>query len=410
MACIVEYDFPAVIRAAKPRSRVERPVVCRLKGRTVLSEVSQSEAPVAAIVKRRFGRSKYRSFEGGLFVTVADFARLDQLDDLHGFLRRTGVEQRLFAEIAENMSSYREAQIWPEGVKHTLDAIRSTVPVDHQPTEALRPYARDIRLLACLPEHDELNFTENTQDDIALAVSRIDELILRSVLVCDGKVICRTPEPCLAVGRDVNSTGGRIVKMSQGDVSFYARRHHEPVLHAVVLDAYWSDVEDACYPLTEFADARRLATEMLGDFPEENRKSTFVTDIENVEIFDPAAFAHPVGQAEMIRLADRVFHHATKATRTPSRPKIFRKIVSEDFIETILGFEAALDPDDGDIDQVEEALEAMLAAIAEDPAHMHAIGIDTAAFTRGIERGLDRWDNRTVDIAPSSLSGRLHIA
>nr|WP_250808240.1 hypothetical protein [Neorhizobium tomejilense] len=407
MAKLVQYDFPAVIRAAKQRSATERPVVCRLRGQSALMEVDDREAPVVAIVKRKEDRSKFRFCCGGLFSSVASFDRIGDLTGDGRFLRWPLVEQRLFLEASDALAGYREAEIWPEGARGILNRRRSMTPLFHEPMDKLVLKRSPWDDLGALPGPDDLNHTENSKADIEERLAYVDNLMTSSLLVHEGTVIVKVPEPCFSVTpyhipvrRQAADVTGIIsgARIDQGDISFYGQAARMPVLHSSFPGLYWGDMRDTCFPITELDQAREFADTLMADLAAKGERPNLLTDVEKVEIFDASAFTHDFRTSEFLRLADRIFYHGTRATRLPSRPKAFRRNMPEDFIEAILDFEAARNDEGCDLDQLEDALDATLSAVIGNRDELEALNVDTDSFRRAIGIGLDRWDERPIRI------------
>jgi hypothetical protein len=92
---LIDYELPAAIRATPAKASKERLVLCRVRGTSEVREVSDAEAPLAGVIQRTKGHSKYRLFGGYLYAEVGRISDMRKGGGSMRFLRRTGIEKRL---------------------------------------------------------------------------------------------------------------------------------------------------------------------------------------------------------------------------------------------------------------------------------------------------------------------------
>jgi hypothetical protein len=396
MAMIVEFDIPAVVRALVSRSSREKHFICKVPGRADIREVSSAEAPMAGVVIRKDGKSKYRSFDGEIYAVVGRFSDLRNGVGNKRFLRRTGVEDMLFRRAQLELSQCARTSVNHE----TLQLSTALLPTERSGKFDLGDAFKNSKiehLWRSVTSAGELKLSPDGETDASRWLD-LANAALDKVFICEESVWLRVPDPCIALFP--SNLGMYTV---QGDAGFYTQKERRPGFNEP-LDIYWRDIQDLCLPIFEGERARSITDEHLSRLQSKNVKVGSTVDIQRIEIFNPEAFSFDFESAEFRRLADRVSYLGSAALRVPSRPSIWKKRVPTEFIEAIAQLDTALMNDaDGGRD-TEIALEYVLDMVFRQESSLEAAGLRCQTFGRAIERGLERWADRPITLSTTPHS------
>lgn len=399
----IDYEFPAVVRVRTPRSHAEKHVLCRMSGQGEIRELSEDEAPMAAVVTRKDGRSKYRAVEGGLFASVGRFSDLRRGVGAKRLLRRASVEMGMLRMCHEELSAVPRAFVAPDEAALVL-AEASRPAVFHRPPDVFVDVKGPGDRWSLLPSFDRYRSSPHSEDDVERWRATADGM-LDGIVLCDDKVWIKVPEPCLSVVTNRNS-----VYTTHADVAFYSQGASEPRIGTPPkeMSVYWRDIDETCFGLTEWRQARAFAEDHAASIMRGSRTPNVTSDVLNVQVTEPSAFVFDFATAEFRRLADRLFHQGTEAMRLPSRPAVWRRNVPDDFVEALLAFEAARAVDGDNMAELEAAVEGFHEAVSVLRPELERLGFRTDDVLRVIARGLDRWDERPIglgsDLGPIGMA------
>lgn len=390
---LVDYELPAVIRATPARASKEKHILCKVRGQSDVREVSDSEAPLVGVIYRADGKSKYRLFDGHLHAVVGRFSDLRRGVGNKRFLRRTSIETRLMDAVRAELASHPRSLVSSESLQLSTPRTFEQFKF-HEPPDRFTHSATFERDWQRMPSVDHQRVSANGDEDVE-RWRRMVELALEEVVLCEGSVWIRVPEPCIAIFPSRTKT-----YTTQGDTVFYAAGETQPLPHGKDL-LYWRDVQDVCYSLNDWDKAcafnNRHIAEMTALSPiKPHRKS----DIDRIEVFDPDAFSFDFETAEFRRLAARVSHLATTAMRVPSKPTTWKKKAPDAFIDVLRRLDLARASGEDWQADAEIALENVLDAVVRLDGVLSALGLNCDVFARSIERGLERWADRPISLEP----------
>lgn len=388
---LVDYELPAVILATPARGSKEKHILCKVRGQSDIREVSDSEAPLVGIIYRADGKSKYRLFDGHLHAVVGRFSDLRKGVGSKRFLSRTSIEARLMDVVRAELASHPRAMVSSESLQIATPRIYEPFKF-HEPPDRFKSSATFEHQWKRIPLADHQRMAANGDEDVE-RWRGIVELALEEVIVCEGSVWIRVPEPCIAIFPSLSK-----VNTTQGDTAFYAAGRTPPLPHGKDL-LYWRDVEDVCFSLNDWDKACAFNDRHLAEM---NANSTTrphrTSDIGRIEVFDPDAFSFDFETAEFRRLADRVSHLATTAMRVPSKPGTWKKKAPEAFIDVLQQLNLARNSGEDWQADTEIALETVLDAVDRLGDVLTATGLKCDVFARSIERGLERWADRPISL------------
>jgi len=390
----VSYRIPAAVRIRSNARASEKLFLCSVGGETEIREVDARMAPVAAVVRRKDGRSKYRTVDGRLHAVLGQYDQLAAGAGQRSLFSRSGAERSLlrvaWAEICAVPKSGLRMDIghaFSPPAPEWMDGGR-------RPLDIWNPMSRHDYQEARLPKLEETSLAWYSEHDVERWRRLADSALSRTV-VCDGRVWTEVAEPCFAV--QTRGTLGCLVM--QADAAIYDGRDLPHRLEwGYKTPAYLGNLHEAMFSLRDEAAALEMASSHIGELPGRHSARTFL-DVTRVEIADEAAFGFDFETAEFTRLADRASYYGHLATRVPSNLSKMRKGVPEEFVEALVALDAAR------ACEVAEGLEDPLRRIVDLAGRLsHLPGIGTfanARTRRALERGLDRWADRAVDLAAS---------
>ncbi len=388
----VEYEFPALVRVIRSGSDIEKHALCRVRDIAELRHVYEGDAPIAAVVEKKDGRSVYRYHEGKIHALVGRFSDLKNNDTRRRMLRRTGVEQSLMRRVVRELREIGRSRFTPDNALALVGGMVDT-PLSHIAADALfRAYPVPDNWTRIQSFDDRIRNIPHRDEDVEMW-RHYGREALESVFVCDDRVWTNVPDPCIVARLRKSST-----YIGFGDAAFYGAADHFPKLHDrnIKAPAYWEDLDSTCFPLIEWQDALEFTADHA------RRQAYGITqtrEVTDVKVLRPDAFTFDFRKAEFRRLADSVFFLGTEATRQPSNPSVMRKNVPEEFIEALLEFEAARDIEGDNSEELEAALDGIFSVIHGLEQELTKLRVKTDSFKMAIEIGLDRWDNRPIETA-----------
>jgi hypothetical protein len=385
---LIEYELPAAIRATRPNASKERLVLCRVKGASEVREVADRDAPLAGVIQREKGHSKYRLFDGHLHAEVGRISDLRKGGGNMRFLRRTGIERRLMGRAHEDLAALPRGSV-NDTCLHLSSMQTYSQVVAHRLPDVFDRTERD--LWKAIPGADELRMSADGDEGMERWRAMADDAF-ENVIVCEGKVWIRVPDPCIAIYPSRTRT-----YLTQGDAAFYSEAARRPLPHGKD-PLYWRDVEDVCFSVNDWEAARA--------FVERHRKEASIeiqswphlhSGIVQIKLFDPSAFSFDFEAPEFRRLADRVLHLGTTAMRVPSKPTDWKKKAPDPFVEALHRLDLALEQEDWH-GETENSLEQLVDVIERLDAPLTTAGLKCDAFRRSITRGLERWADRPINL------------
>lgn len=390
---LVEFEFPAVVRAIPARAVNEKLVLCRIPERGEIRVVASEEAPLVAVIHREGGKSRYRAVDGELFAVVGGVSDLRKGVGNKSFLRRTMIEKHLFGIAHDELSSCPRSLVWPE---NAIDSAYIKPSFQHSPPDIFSRNPKDP--FSMLPYVTDVRPTLDGDRDIAVWRHRIN-IALESVVICDERVWMRVPEPSIALFPQ--SVG---IHRVQGDTAFYSQAKDNPLLARQEAALYWRNIQDVCLPITEWDEAEEFTARHLSWISNPHLKRTATSDIVRVEIHDPSPFRFDFRTAEFRRLADRASYLGTDAMRVPSRPSVWRKNLPQLFVDAINQLDRARSLGLDGLNELEVALENMLHLVRRPEPELSS-KLNCDVFAHSLELGLERWQDR-----PISLESGMSIA
>ncbi|MCS4090116.1 hypothetical protein [Rhizobium sp. BK176] len=386
---LIEYELPAAIRATPAKASKERLVLCRVQGSSNVREVTGTEAPIAGVIQRTKGHSKYRLFDGHLHAEVGRISDMRKGVGSMRFLRRTGIEKRLMERAHAELASLPSGSVNDTCLRLSSVQAFSQV-VAHRLPDVFEKTERDV--WQAIPSSEEQRVSVDGQGDME-HWRRMADTALGNVIVCDQRVWIRVPDPCVAI------VPGRTKSyLTQGDASFYSEAGDRPRPSAFGQKLYWRDIEDVCFPITDWEAAqsflerhRKERAIEIGGWP------NLVSDIVGIKLYDPSAFAFEFETPEFRRLADRVSYLGTSAMRVPSKPAEWKKKAPEPFIGALHQLDIAL-KEEAWQGHTESALEHILDVISRLEKPLTVSGLRCDVFSRSIARGLERWADRPINL------------
>ncbi|MBY3432941.1 hypothetical protein HFN89_01955 [Rhizobium laguerreae] len=388
---LIEYELPAVVRSTPPRASKERHVLCRVEGISDVREVHEDDAPLAGVIQRRDGHSKYRLLDDQLHAEVGWISDLRKGRGSKRFLSRTAIEKRLMDIAHTELSSLPRGSINLTCL-HLSGAQSHQNITFHQPPDVYRRPTYE-GIWKAIPGVEDLHVSVEGENDVERWRRLADEAV-SAVMICDGKVWIRVPEPCIAVFP--NQTKSYV---TQGDTAFYSEGAARPKPRPHGKDLrYWRDVQDVCFSLNDWGAAQLYCERHHKGVAAKAMDGRHVSsDIVRIKLFDPSAFSFEFETPEFRRLADRAAHLATHAMRVPSRPAAWKKKTPELFIDALRQLDDALAQEDWH-GATETALEHLVAVMDRLQGPLSDSGLRCEVFVRSISRGLERWADRPINL------------
>lgn len=386
---LIEYELPAAIRATPAKASKERLVLCRVRGCSEVREVLDAEAPLAGVIQRTKGHSKYRLFDGHLHAEVGRISDMRNGSGTMRFLRRTGIEKRLIERANADLVALPRGSVNETCIRLSSMQTISQVVAHRLPDVFDRNETHD--LWKAIPRADELRMSVDGDEGMERWRGMADAA-LQNVIVCEEKVWIKVPDPCIALFPSRTRA-----YLTQGDAAFYSEAAQRPLPHGKD-PLYWRDVEDICFSVNDWEAAQA--------FVERHRKEASIeikswphlhSDIVQIKLFEPSAFSFDFETPEFRRLADRVLHLGTTAMRVPSKPSDWKKKAPEPFIDALHQLDLALSQDDWH-GETENALEYVLDVMERLEKPLTASGLRCDVFSRSISRGLERWADRPINV------------
>lgn len=389
----VEFEFPAVVRTRPPRASGEKHVLCRARGTGDIKEVSEHEAPVAAVIHRLDGKSRYRTFEGNLYASIGRFSILKHGERELRLLRRTNIERTMLAEAAEAMSDVSWSSTGRDAAEMMLAQSSKTISA-RLPSDQWMKIGAARDSWNALTMFDDLAHLSHGEEDLSLWSGRVSEL-LDGVMICGETAYVQVPDPCLFVTLNDHN-----IETTQRDAALFEDRHREPSFWSgkEAKSPYWWNISDMCFPIYEWEEAKSMIKEIRAKRSRGPVVMYHKSEIVSVEMFDPSAFTFDFRTAELRRLADKVLFYATERLRVPSRPKAWLKNADEEVIDALLEIEAARS-EDGSLDGIEDALDLVSSVMVEKLTELQKLGVPVNLISQAIEHGLSRWDDRPIEIS-----------
>lgn len=385
----VDYELPAVIRVTPARGHKEKHLLCKIRGRSDIREVSVAEAPLVGVIHRADGKSKYRSIDGHLYAVVGRFTDLRKGLGSKRFLKRTRIEDRLLEIARTDLASQPRSSVNQDSILMSNAGIPQFK--GHEPPDLFRP-SRFENIWTRIPTIEDRRLSPDGEADVE-RWRHIVDTALEGVVLCEDSVWLRVPEPCIAVFPDSTR-----VYASHGDSAFYAEGNSQPAPHGKET-LYWRDVQDVCFSVNDWEQACAFVDAHIAEMTALSPIKTHRTfDVVRIEVFDPAAFSFDFETAEFRRLADRVSHLGTTAMRVPSRPSTWKKKAPAAFIEALAQLDVARAVEDGSSSTTESALEHVLETVNRLGDPLSAAGLRCDVFARSINRGLERWADRPITL------------
>jgi hypothetical protein len=384
---LIEYELPAAIRATPARASKERHVLCRVRGSSEVREVDNGDAPLAGVIQRTKGHSKFRLFDGRIHAEVGRISDMKKGGGNMRFLRRTGIEKSLMDRAHADLSSLPRGSVNDTCLRLSSVQTISQV-VAHRLPDVFDKTERD--LWKAIPSAEELRVSGDGEEDME-RWRRMAEAALESVIVCEQKVWIRVPEPCIALfpGRSKSY-------LTQGDTAFYAEAALTPPPHGKN-PLYWRDVEDVCFSVNDWEAAQSFVARHRKEVGYFQSGTHLLSDIVQIKLFDPSAFTFDFETSEFRRLADRVSHLGTSAMRVPSKPTDWKKRAPEPFVDALHQLDVALVHEEWH-GETERVLEHVHDVIERLQGPLEAAGLRCDVFGRAISRGLERWADRPINL------------
>jgi hypothetical protein len=397
---LVEYELPAVIRSIPARSSKERHTLCKIRGQSDIREVSGSDAPLLGVIHRAEGKSKYRLFDGQLHAVVGRFSDLRKGVGSKRFLRRTSIEARLMDAVRAELEAQPKPLVNPDSQQILAQRINQQFKF-HEPPDLFTHSTSFEAVWNRIPLFTDQRVSENGAED-AERWRLMADVSLAGVILCEDSVWTKVPEPCIAIFPSPTKT-----YTAQGDTAFYESAEAQPLPHGSS-PLYWRDVQDVCFSVNDWDKACAFTDRHIAEietlYPTRAQR---MADIVRIEVFDPDAFSFDFETAEFRRLADRVSHLATTAMRVPSKPKTWQKRAPDAFIDLLQQLDQARYGGDEWHADTETALENILDATARLGSVLSTLGLNCEIFHRSIERGLERWADRAISLAPDGSAASM---
>jgi hypothetical protein len=404
-----EVDIPALVVARPRGAKSTKSVLCTVPMTLDIRRLSPQDAPVAAFVTRGDGRSPFRYHEGRFLASVGKIAAISGNTDFKRMTRRTQIESTLFGLMDAKLSdkSFDLPPLWPATSRAAVAAGIAHIPAWGKPDTW---YDQPAAQISKFPDPiGSLDLSEINYDDVAYWTSEAEHAAER-VFLCDDRLWRQVPEPSLIA--NFVSGYSPYIETAQAEMDIYEYRLHPPASYRSYKrgaqgSAYWGELGNVCYPLTEHDRMQEDIAEFARNFQASQKPKSI--GIKAVEVLMPDVFGQGWHDLELDRVARRSAWFVNLSYAKDNGRGEWKKNADPGLhgaYTTLKDMLDTYDPANGLHPDMEAALTQFrehLAAVAQNEREMNRR--EFLQIANSVWEGLRRWRDRPIEISFSSVFG-----